>query len=211
MTGEKISIHSPGGKSFDETRSVDTPDLRLAKLTAPTLPSQIGILRDRLVNAFHEFEIGGEAAHAHSCMAIEEALANAIYHGNLELDSDLKETGAEQFSDLAKERCVQVPWKDRTVEVTELATPFGVWITIRDQGPGFDVTAAMERTIDPEALLASGRGLVMMRAFADDLVFNSTGNEVTLVFYGRKNVDVKELLKARAASRNGSRQSHSVV
>ena len=30
---------------------------------------------------------------------------------------------------------------------------------------------------------ASGRGLMLMRAFADEMFFNSTGNEVTLVLY----------------------------
>lgn len=209
VTGRNFKIHGPGGPSFDETRVVDTPDLRLALIEASTHPSQIGVLRDRLLNAISEFDIKSEVGQPQSCMAIEEALANAIYHGNLELASDLKEDGATKFTDLAKARSAQAPWKDRKVLITELATPFGLWITISDQGTGFDVAAALQRTIDPEALLASGRGLVMMRAFSDDLVFNKNGNEVTLVFYHSRNQDIRELLMNRARSRNttASRQT----
>ena len=41
----------------------------------------------------------------------------------------------------------------------------------------------LDRCNDPEALLASGRGLLLMRGFSDELFFNPPGNEVTLVLY----------------------------
>ena len=44
--------------------------------------------------------------------------------------------------------------------------------------------AALDRCNDPEMLLASGRGLLMMRGFSDELFFNDDGNEVNLVLYG---------------------------
>ena len=69
--------------------------------------------------------------------------------------------------------------------MTEMAARFGLWITIQDDGRGFDVRAALERCEDPEALLASGRGLMLMQAFADEMFFNNTGNQVTLVLYSR--------------------------
>ena len=69
------------------------------------------------------------------------------------------------------------------VQVTELVSAFGLWLTIQDAGKGFDVQAAIDRSNNPELLLASGRGLMLMRAFADEMFFNSTGNEVTLVLY----------------------------
>lgn len=209
VMGQRIKIHSAGESAFEETRDVDSPDLRIATLRANTRPSQIGILRDRLVSTFEEFGINSDIK-PQSCMAIEEALANAIYHGNLGLDSDLKEDGSSKFGELAKERSEMAPWKDRSVSIVELATPFGVWITIADEGEGFNVARALEKTVDPEALLASGRGLIMMKAFSDDLVFNSNGNEVTLVFYNKLNQDIKELLKHRAESR-GSRCGNSVI
>ncbi len=141
-------------------------------------------------------------------MAVEEALANAFYHGNLELDSALKEDGSTRFSELARTRCQQSPWKDREIRITELVTPYGLWITIRDEGQGFNVESAMKRTRDPLSVLASGRGLIMMQAFMDELVFNPSGNEVTLVIYSNHNSDITELLqerKGKTASETGNR------
>jgi len=69
------------------------------------------------------------------------------------------------------------------VSVTELVSVYGVWLTIQDDGAGFDVDAALKRLDDPETMLASGRGLMMMRGFADELIFNKKGNQVTMVLY----------------------------
>ena len=52
---------------------------------------------------------------------------------------------------------------------------------IRDEGAGFDPAkvpaAGQPGSLDPQ----TGRGLVLMRAFLDEVTFNSQGNEVTLV------------------------------
>jgi anti-sigma regulatory factor (Ser/Thr protein kinase) len=52
---------------------------------------------------------------------------------------------------------------------------------IADEGPGFDPAsipaAGQPGSLDPE----TGRGLVLMRAFFDEVTFNGRGNEVTLV------------------------------
>ena len=185
-----------------ENRQVDTAELRLATIIAQTVPSCVGLLRDRLMSAFEDFSVQAELGKAQICMALEEALANAYYHGNLELDSKLKEDGASEFMNLARERTKRSPWNNRVIRVTELATPYGVWMTIGDEGNGFDVATALKRTEDPMSMLASGRGLVMMKAFSDELVFNAAGNEVTLVVYSKSNVNVAELLQERAATRS---------
>ncbi len=171
----------------------------------------IALLRDRLLSSLDEFGVTTDLAKTQTCMAVDESLANAFYHGSLELDSSLKEDGSNTFSQLAKERCQQSPWKDRRVSITELATPFGLWITIRDEGRGFDVAAALKRAEDPMSILASGRGLVMMKAFTDELIFNSNGNEVTLVIYHNRNQDVVELMKERSQSRSLNDGQHSQI
>ena len=204
VSDTKFRIHGAAENSFSEHRIVDTPDLRLAKLTAPTRPSCISTLRDRLIQSLDEFGIVSDAGSTQICMALEESLANAFYHGNLELDSILKEDGTDLFSRLAKERCELSPWKDRFIHVVELATPIGLWVTIGDEGSGFDVAAALKRTEDPMSILASGRGLVMMKAFTDEILFNPAGNEVTLVVYHKRNRDIGDLLAERAKSRQVS-------
>jgi anti-sigma regulatory factor (Ser/Thr protein kinase) len=52
---------------------------------------------------------------------------------------------------------------------------------IRDEGPGFEVAGRPDPT-EPENLeQAGGRGILLMRTFMDEVLFNERGNEVTLV------------------------------
>ena len=54
-------------------------------------------------------------------------------------------------------------------------------VSIRDEGDGFDPSKLPDPT-DPENLdRPCGRGVMLMRAFMDDVRYNATGNEVTLV------------------------------
>jgi CheY-like chemotaxis protein/anti-sigma regulatory factor (Ser/Thr protein kinase) len=112
--------------------------------------------------------------------AIDEALLNSLYHGNLDVDSSLKEQDDRAFHELAAQRRREAPWCDRCITVT-VKFEDGVRIVIRDEGSGFDPDSLPDPT-DPENLIkASGRGLLLMRAFMDEVSHNETGNEVTLV------------------------------
>ncbi len=169
--------------SITEEVVVQSLHLRMARLRVPMCCRLIPKLRDRLMRGISDFHIVEGSRENHFCMALEEALNNAFYHGNLEISSELKECEPSRFGELAAERELLSPWCQRPVHVTELVSAFGLWLTIQDAGKGFDVQAAIERSNNPELLLASGRGLMLMRAFADEMFFNSTGNEVTLVLY----------------------------
>jgi anti-sigma regulatory factor (Ser/Thr protein kinase) len=60
-------------------------------------------------------------------------------------------------------------------------TPTSGKFVIRDQGPGFDPAQLPDPT-DPENLeRVSGRGLLLMRTFMDEVTFNKSGNQVTMV------------------------------
>jgi CheY-like chemotaxis protein/anti-sigma regulatory factor (Ser/Thr protein kinase) len=114
-------------------------------------------------------------------IALEEALLNAVYHGNLEVSSELRENGDEAFHKLARERRTQQPYAPRRVRVTARLTPEQATFVIHDQGPGFDVSKLPDPT-DPEFLeRPSGRGVLLMRTFMDEVRYNPTGNRVTLV------------------------------
>ncbi|MFN9039065.1 MAG: hypothetical protein ACK5YO_22395, partial [Planctomyces sp.] len=74
---------------------------------------------------------------------------------------------------------------------------------------GFNVDAAFERCNYPVLMLAIGRGLMIMRAFTDELFFSARGNEVTMVLYSddaRKELPLQavpetgELLRMEAAN-----------
>ncbi len=114
-------------------------------------------------------------------VALEETLVNAVVHGNLEVSSDLKEAGTTAYEDTVAMRREQAPYAQRRVTVDACFTSEVAEVTIRDEGPGFDF-AALPDPRDPENLLrASGRGLLLVSAFMDEVHFNDAGNAVTLV------------------------------
>ena len=113
-------------------------------------------------------------------LALEEALLNALYHGNLEISSELKERPDNSFYDLAMVRQNELPYSARRIEVTVTTTPIETRYVIRDFGKGFDVSKLPDPT-DPENISRpSGRGVMLMHAFMDSVVYNDRGNEVTL-------------------------------
>ena len=88
-------------------------------------------------------------------LAAEEALQNAIKHGN----------GCDP------EKCVRV---------TCHATQIGFKMIVRDEGAGFDPAAVPNCTDDDRLEVPSGRGLLLMNSFMDSIIRNDVGNEVTM-------------------------------
>ncbi|MEP3478093.1 MAG: response regulator [Fuerstiella sp.] len=117
-------------------------------------------------------------------IAMEEALLNACLHGNLELESTLKEEDDSKFEALAAERSAASPWKDRIITVDARFSPHQMIVKIKDEGSGFDPLKLPNPT-DPENLLKPhGRGVMMMKLFLDEVKWNESGNEVTLLKKG---------------------------
>lgn len=112
--------------------------------------------------------------------ALEEALLNAMYHGNLEVSSELKDQDHQAFYALADERRQAEPWKSRRIHVNVKMTSDEARISIRDEGIGFDPALLPDPT-DPENLARPfGRGVMLMKAFMDSVSYNAVGNEVIL-------------------------------
>lgn len=114
-------------------------------------------------------------------VALQEALTNASFHGNLEMCSDLREGDHRDYYELAMQRSSQPPWSERRLYVTARFMTGEVEFRIRDEGKGFDPKCIRNPT-DPANLdRASGRGLLLMHSFMDEVRYNATGNEVTLI------------------------------
>jgi len=114
------------------------------------------------------------------CIALEEAMRNAIFHGNLELTSEQREGDTEVYQRLVSERTSRSPYRNRQLSITVDVTPTRGMFTIRDQGPGFDPRKLPDPTDPANLERVSGRGLLLMRTFMDDVQFNETGNQVTM-------------------------------
>jgi serine/threonine-protein kinase RsbW len=87
-------------------------------------------------------------------MALREALANAVIHGNHE----------------DPHKCIYANCRCQI--------DGEVSITIRDEGDGFDSRAVPDPTHPQRRLLSNGRGIYLMRALMDEVSFEEPGNIV---------------------------------
>lgn len=113
-------------------------------------------------------------------VALEEVLLNAMFHGNLELSSSLREDDKPTYHDLARSRAKESPYCDRRIFVSAAFSPTGAVFTIRDEGPGFNPKELPDPTDPANLHRISGRGLLLMHTFMDSVAFNESGNEVRL-------------------------------
>ncbi len=88
-------------------------------------------------------------------LALEEALINAIKHGN-KFDRTRKVTIS---ADVGAERTT---------------------ITVCDDGAGFDPEAVPDPTADENLEKPCGRGIMLMKAYMDEVSYNDRGNEVRM-------------------------------
>jgi CheY-like chemotaxis protein len=114
-------------------------------------------------------------------VALEEALANALFHGNLEVSSELREAGSDAYYGLIENRRKEVPYCDRQITVHARLGRGAATFVISDGGCGFDFHALPDPTDPANLERAGGRGILLMRTFMDDVIFNAAGNEVTLI------------------------------
>ncbi|HET6575690.1 MAG TPA: ATP-binding protein [Fimbriiglobus sp.] len=88
-------------------------------------------------------------------LALEEALVNAIKHGN-QMDPD------------------------KSVHVAYTVTPDRFDIRITDQGPGFNPEDVPDPTLPENLERCCGRGLLLIRKFMTDVSYEGNGNVLTM-------------------------------
>jgi serine/threonine-protein kinase RsbW len=89
-------------------------------------------------------------------LALREALNNAVVHGNA----------------MAPQKLVKVYCRCESGK--------GVWLSVRDQGKGFD-PSAVSAPLEPNSLKAEqGRGIYLMKWAMDQVVFKVGGTEVCM-------------------------------
>lgn len=119
-------------------------------------------------------------------ITLYEALINAMYHGNLELTSELLQTNEAEYWKQAAIRRQQLPFSNRKVFLNICLTRSEATYRVRDEGAGFDPGTVANPIADENLEKPSGRGLLLIRTFMDDVRFNDKGNEITLVLNKRQ-------------------------
>jgi anti-sigma regulatory factor (Ser/Thr protein kinase) len=118
------------------------------------------------------------------CVALREALINAMHHGNLEVGSELREHRDIDYHTLVEKRRFQEPYRRRRVYVRAAISYRKAEFTVRDEGPGFDPSSLPDPTDPTNLEKVSGRGLLLIRTFMDQVHHNEIGNEIILVKWG---------------------------
>lgn len=114
-------------------------------------------------------------------VALHESLSNAIFHGNLEVQSSMRETDEKGYYRLADERRRTKPWGDRHVYVSARMSKVEAVFVVRDEGPGFDPSNLPDPTDPLNLERVSGRGLLLIQTFMDKVSHNETGNQITMI------------------------------
>ncbi len=139
------------------------------------VPSAVSLLQDRigLFCELHKIDIRNIG------VCLHEALANAVIHGNLEIASSIKTESHDRFDELVSEREQAPHFGTRRVTVKCRLTHKMLEFVVSDEGPGFDPKSVTQ----PEAgnLFPAGRGILIMRAFMDEVSWNAQGNAVRLI------------------------------
>jgi serine/threonine-protein kinase RsbW len=123
-----------------------------------TIPSDFSSGRDvqeRIMAEVERHAFGTDSAFAVR-IALEEAMVNAIKHGN-RLDPAKK------------------------VHVECKVTPRRAEITIEDEGPGFDRAAIPDPTHDDNLDKPSGRGILLIEAYMDGVQWSRGGRRLRMV------------------------------
>jgi serine/threonine-protein kinase RsbW len=124
------------------------------RIVIPSEPMQLNRVESLILNRMEALNYGERTIFGVR-LAIEEAVINAIKHGN-RMDKAKKVTITYSVD---RDECV---------------------VSVADEGPGFDPSAVPDPTTDENLELPHGRGLVLIRAYMDEVSYNDKGNTVTM-------------------------------
>jgi len=155
--GDEVMLFSGDAPQPDDiaVMVLELEDLYDLTMTVGTDVKQIRYVIDSVLETLQGFEGLKDPITLRLCL--EELLHNAMEHGNR--------------GDVSKK-----------VYITVKAGPRRVVIRVRDEGEGFDPEQIGSPQIGEPTLSERGRGLLIVRYYADELSFNREGNEATLVF-----------------------------
>lgn len=149
-------------------------------------PKLIPPLLDFVQDSLHTLKLGDESEVRHCTVALEEAVCNALYHGNLELNEKQARQARHAFregeiDDTVHARQSLDPYQNRSIYVAVDLSNTKAQFIVRDQGDGFDVQSVIPKDSDTDHLSEmSKRGLTLIRNFMDEIAFNETGSEIRM-------------------------------
>ncbi len=148
--------------------------------------SLVSDLVSHLEDQLEQMGFGDDTECIRVSVALTEALSNAMYHGNLEMDSLLRERDFGAYLSLAARRAKRAPYQDRRIHVQARLSRYSAGFVVQDEGPGFDPASLPDPTEVPNLERVTGRGILLMRTLMDQVRYNSSGNRVRLLKRSRR-------------------------
>lgn len=116
--------------------------------------------------------------------ALKEAITNAMFHGNLEISSAIREQdGIKGFNEEIDRRKDDPLYKNRKVKIVCEETIEYIEYSIEDEGPGFDYKLLPDPREPENFFKNSGRGLLIVKVHFDEVRWNEKGNCIYLKKY----------------------------
>jgi CheY-like chemotaxis protein len=114
-------------------------------------------------------------------LGLVELITNAIEHGNLGINYQLKQQALNEdnLDQLYRDRLNDAKYKDRKVIVDFFTDGEVVKWTITDEGDGFDWQLLPDPTDEEHILELSGRGVFISKFLFDSIEYSGKGNIVT--------------------------------
>ncbi len=141
--------------SPSEQTRVGPDDCRETVFRVPSSHDAVESLIDRIGHLIRDLPLS-ESARYYLQFVVHEALTNAVVHGN----------GTDPC------KAVTVTCRFEASQVT---------VVVSDEGNGFDPAGVPDPTTEANILRESGRGVYLMRAYADECRFEDGGRRVVLV------------------------------
>jgi CheY-like chemotaxis protein len=143
-------------------------------------PKVIGPLGAYVQESLERLGFGDDGMRTQVAVALVEAVSNAMIHGNLEVDSSLRDVSHEAYERKIAERRAEPAYAGRRIRCEARESANAIEYAIHDQGPGFDPSGLPDPR-DPENLLKlSGRGILLIRTFMDEVEFLNAGATIVM-------------------------------
>lgn len=110
-------------------------------------------------------------------IALEEALNNASFHGNLQVRDEAGDDRG-RYMEIAQQRWFADPYKSRRIRLDIRIDRTRAEFTVTDDGDGFDWQHWMAL---PELDQQEARGISLMLSIMDQVTFSESGSQVTLL------------------------------
>jgi len=141
----------------------------------------------RLIAVMEAVGLCDESTRFNLALGLIELIANAMEHGNLEMNGNekrkLKAMGDRDYFLELDRRREDPKFASRKVRVSASINAEMAMINVSDDGPGFDYKNLPDPTNPENLFLPSGRGILLASSFFDKVTYQGRGNEVTLVQY----------------------------